>query len=40
VDAYKANRTDADESFRNFIARQTPAQLKVWLTIPEMAEVK
>jgi sulfite reductase beta subunit-like hemoprotein len=40
VDAYKANRTDSDESFRSFVARQTPAQLKTWLTIPEMADVK
>jgi sulfite reductase beta subunit-like hemoprotein len=39
VDAYKTQRVDADESFRQFVARQTPAQLEQWLTIPEMAEV-
>lgn len=39
VDAYKANRTDPEETFRQFVARHTPDQLKSWLTIPEMAEV-
>jgi sulfite reductase beta subunit-like hemoprotein len=39
VDAYQANRVDADESFRQFVARHPPAQLAQWLTIPEMAEV-
>ena len=38
-DAYKTQRLDADESFRQFVARHTPAQLAQWLTIPEMAEV-
>jgi sulfite reductase beta subunit-like hemoprotein len=40
VDAYKAQRTDAEETFRAFVSRHTPAQLAAWLTIPEMAEVK
>jgi len=39
VDAYKANRTDAEETFAGFVRRHTPAQLGQWLTIPEMAEV-
>ena len=39
VDAYKANRIDSDETFRQFLGRQTPAQLAQWLTIAEMAEV-
>jgi sulfite reductase beta subunit-like hemoprotein len=40
VDAYQANRTDPHETFKQFVSRQSPAQLKTWLTIPEMAEVK
>ncbi len=40
VDAYKAERLDGDETFRQFLGRHTPAQLTTWLTIPEMAEVK
>lgn len=40
VDAYKANRTDADETFRQFVGRNTPEQLAKWMTIPEMAEVQ
>jgi len=39
VDAYKANRIDADETFRQFLGRHTKEQLASWLTIPEMAEV-
>ena len=40
VEAYKANRIDSDETFRQFVSRHTPEQLKKWLTIPEMADVK
>jgi sulfite reductase beta subunit-like hemoprotein len=40
VDAYKAQRLDADETFRQFLSRHTPAQLVEWLTIPELADVK
>ncbi|HUO08431.1 MAG TPA: nitrite/sulfite reductase [Phycisphaerae bacterium] len=40
VEAYKANRIDSDETFRQFLSRHTPEQLSAWLTIPEMAEVK
>jgi len=40
VDAYKANRIDQDETFRQFISRNTTPQLAQWLTIPEMAEMK
>jgi sulfite reductase beta subunit-like hemoprotein len=40
ADAYKANRLDADETFRQFLSRHTPAQLIEWLKIPEMAEVQ
>ena len=39
VEAYKTHRVDPDETFRQFLGRQTPPQLKQWLTIPEMAEV-
>jgi ferredoxin-nitrite reductase len=39
VDAYKANRTDAEETFSGFVRRHTPEQLSKWLMIPEMAEV-
>jgi sulfite reductase beta subunit-like hemoprotein len=39
VEAYKANRIDSDETFRQFVSRHTPEQLAKWLTIPEMAEV-
>ena len=39
VEAYKANRVDRDETFRQFVQRHTPQQLGQWLTIPEMAEV-
>lgn len=39
VQAYKANRTDEDETFRQFVLRNTPEQLVQWLNIPEMAEV-
>jgi len=39
VEAYKAHRTDSDETFRAFVQRQTPEQLTKWLTISEMAEV-
>ncbi len=39
ADAYKSQRLDADETFRQFLTRHTPAQLAQWLTIPEMAEV-
>ena len=40
AEAYKANRIDSDETFRQFLSRHTPEQLSAWLTIPEMAEVK
>jgi ferredoxin-nitrite reductase len=40
VDAYKANRLDGDETFRQFLSRHTPEQLTGWLMIPEMADVK
>lgn len=40
VEAYKQNRLDADESFRQFLSRHTPQQLAGWLAIPEMAEVQ
>jgi sulfite reductase beta subunit-like hemoprotein len=40
VDAYKANRIDEDETFRQFVQRHTSEQLAAWLTIPEMADVK
>ncbi len=40
VEAYKANRLDSDETFRQFISRQPSTQLAQWLTIPEMADVK
>ncbi|MGN6368018.1 MAG: nitrite/sulfite reductase [Phycisphaerae bacterium] len=40
AEAYKANRIDSDETFRQFLSRHTPEQLAAWLTIPEMAEVK
>jgi ferredoxin-nitrite reductase len=40
VDAYKSQRLDADETFRQFLSRHTPAQLVEWLTIPELADVK
>ncbi len=39
VEAYKANRVDAEETFRQFVSRHTPEQLGKWLTIAEMAEV-
>ncbi len=39
VDAYKATRIDADETFRQFLSRHTKEQLAAWLTIPELAEV-
>jgi ferredoxin-nitrite reductase len=39
VDAYKKNRVDADETFRQFLSRHTAQQLAEWLTIPEMQEV-
>ncbi len=39
ADAYKANRLDPDETFRQFLSRHTTEQLAKWLTIPEMAEV-
>lgn len=39
VDAYKANRTDENETFREFVRRHTPEQLGEWLKIPELAEV-
>jgi sulfite reductase beta subunit-like hemoprotein len=40
VDAYKANRIDDDETFRQFLTRHTPQQLAGWLAIPEMKEVQ
>ena len=40
AEAYKANRIDSDETFRQFLSRHTPEQLSAWLMIPEMAEVK
>jgi sulfite reductase beta subunit-like hemoprotein len=40
VDAYKANRLDEGESFRQFVSRHPPTQLAQWLTITEMAEVR
>ena len=40
VEAYKAQRIDEDETFRQFVGRQTSDQLARWMTIPEMAEVK
>jgi sulfite reductase beta subunit-like hemoprotein len=40
AEAYKSNRIDSDETFRQFVSRHTTAQLAQWLTIPEMAEVK
>ena len=40
VEAYKANRVDEDETFRQFVGRHTGEQLAKWLTIPEMADVK
>ena len=40
VEAYKQNRVDTDETFRQFVSRQTTPQLAQWLTIPEMAEVQ
>jgi sulfite reductase beta subunit-like hemoprotein len=40
VDAYKAQRIDEDETFRQFLSRHTKEQLAAWLTIPEMAEMK
>lgn len=40
VTAYKTHRTDAEETFRQFVARHTPEQLAAWLQIPEMAEVQ
>lgn len=39
VEAYKAHRTDPEETFRAFVQRSTPEQLAQWLTIPEMADV-
>lgn len=39
VDAYKSNRTDENETFREFVRRHTPEQLAEWLKIPELAEV-
>ena len=39
VEAYKANRIDDDESFRQFVGRHTPEQLSAWLRIPEMNDV-
>ena len=39
VEAYKANRLDEEESFRQFVQRSAPEQLTEWLNIPEMAEV-
>ncbi len=39
VEAYKQYRMDADETFRQFVQRNTPEQLGQWLTIPEMADV-
>jgi sulfite reductase beta subunit-like hemoprotein len=39
VNAYKSNRVDRDETFRQFVQRNPPAQLAEWLKIPEMAEV-
>ncbi|NNM84613.1 MAG: nitrite/sulfite reductase [Phycisphaerales bacterium] len=39
VEAYKANRADEDETFRQFVQRNTPEQLSQWLYIPEMAQV-
>jgi sulfite reductase beta subunit-like hemoprotein len=40
VEAYKNNRIDSDETFRQFLSRHTPAQLAEWLKIPERAEVQ
>jgi ferredoxin-nitrite reductase len=40
VEAYKANRVEEGETFREFVGRNTAEQLGKWLTIPEMAEVK
>lgn len=40
VEAYKRERVDEDETFRQFVGRHAVAQLAKWLTIPEMAEVK
>ena len=39
VEAYKANRLDEEETFRQFVQRSAPEQLTEWLNIPEMAEV-
>ena len=39
VEAYKDNRLDEEESFRQFVQRSAPEQLTEWLNIPEMAEV-
>ena len=39
VEAYKANRLDEEESFRQFVQRSAPEQLTEWLNIPEMADV-
>ncbi len=39
VTAYKEHRVDDEETFRQFVQRQAPAQLAAWLNIPEMAEV-
>lgn len=39
VEAYKQHRVDTDETFRQFVQRNTPEQLGQWLTIPEMADV-
>ncbi len=39
VDAYKENRVDSEETFRQWVQRSTPEQLAGYLRIPEMAEV-
>ncbi len=39
VEAYKANRLDEEETFRQFVQRSAPEQLTEWLNIPEMADV-
>ncbi len=39
VERYKEHRVDEDESFRQFVQRNTPEQLSAWLQISEMAEV-
>ncbi len=39
VQQYKAHRIDEEETFRQFVQRNTPEQLSAWMHIPEMADV-